>query len=157
MHRLRSTSLISRCRSYICHRWKRRPRSQFLQRISILTDIRTSRNYATHEISAIWSSRRCICIIGGYDTVTSSYLSLVSHPLSSREYVTCCLCLLFLNRFDSIFLHLNLSLHRWEIMPHMPTPRFRGAAVRMSIYGFLVVSGTNRENQAGMIDTELLL
>ena len=42
-------------------------------------------------------------------------------------------------------------------MPDMPTPRFRGAAVRMSIYGFLVLSGTNRENQAGMIDTELLL
>ena len=55
MHRLRSTSLISRCRSYICYRWKRRPRSQFLRRISILSDIRSSRNYAIHEISAIWS------------------------------------------------------------------------------------------------------
>ena len=39
----------------------------------------------------------------------------------------------------------------------MPTPRFRGAAVRMSIYGFLVLGGTNRENLAGMINTELLL
>ena len=39
----------------------------------------------------------------------------------------------------------------------MPTPRFRGAAARMSIYGFLVLGGTNRENQTGMIDTELLL
>ena len=39
----------------------------------------------------------------------------------------------------------------------MPTPRFRGAAVRMSIYGFLVLCGTNRENRTGMIDTELLL
>ena len=38
----------------------------------------------------------------------------------------------------------------------MPTPRFRGAAVRMSICGFLVLSGTNRENQLGMIGTELL-
>ena len=37
------------------------------------------------------------------------------------------------------------------------TEVFLGAAVRMSIYGFLVLSGTNRENQAGMIDTELLL
>ena len=77
--------------------------------------------------------------------------------MSSREYVACCLCLLFINRFDNIFLHLNLSLHRWEIMPDMPTPRFRGAAVRMSIYGFLVLGGANRKIQAGMIDTELLL
>ena len=100
-----------------CYRWKRRPRSQFLLRISILSDIRTSRNYAIHGHSIV-TSRRCIYIFGGYDTVTSSYLcsceKLTCHQESMLRVACASYLLIVLIVFSCIWICHSIDLRLYQ-------------------------------------------
>ena len=49
----------------------------------------------------------------------------------------------------------TLSNFRWKVMRNMPTPRFRSAVVRITSFGFLVIGGTNLENQSGLYSAEI--
>ena len=47
------------------------------------------------------------------------------------------------------------SNFRWKVMRNMPTPRFQSAVVRITSFGFLVIGGTNLENQSGLYSAEI--